>query len=123
MHVLSGLVNAISAFQQSSQNLESSENTRSSQNSATNNVEAAIRSLFPSTNGAVSTEQNASSESEGTRSGSQTIANSVDRQFVAQRAHFQPSQNYQPWVKKGRNRQTWKQRKPSMWNSVQQLRM
>ena len=47
MHALSGLVKAISAFQQSSQNVESTETTQSLQNAANNDVETAIRSLFP----------------------------------------------------------------------------
>ncbi len=100
MHALSGLVKAISAFQQSSQSIESTETTQSLQNSTSNDVETAIRMLFPSTNGGVATVQNASSESEGSRRDNQTIVNSVDRQFVGQRARFQPSQNYQPRGKK-----------------------
>ena len=101
MHALSGLVKAISAFQQSSQNIESTVTTQSSQNSTSNDVETAIRSLFPSTNGTAATVQNASSESESSRRDNQTnVVNSVDRQFVGQRARFQQSQNYQPRGKK-----------------------
>ena len=97
MHALSGLVKAISAFQQSSQNVESTETTQSLQNAANNDVETAIRSLFPSTNGAVAMVQNPTSESNGSN---QTSVNSVDRQFVGLRSRFQPSQNYQPRGKK-----------------------
>ena len=101
MHALSGLVKAISAFQQSSQNIESTVTTQSLQNSTSNDVETAIRSLFPSTNGTAATVQNATSESESSRRDNQTnVVNSVDRQFVGQRARFQPSQNYLPRGKK-----------------------
>ena len=97
MHALSGLVKAISAFQQSSQNVESTETTQSLQNAANNDVETAIRLLFPSTNGAVAMVQNPTSESNGSN---QTCVNSVDRQFVGLHSRFQPSQNYQPRGKK-----------------------
>jgi hypothetical protein len=60
MHALSGLVKAISAFQH--QSIESTETTQSS---TSNDVETAIRTLFPSTNGGQATVQNASSGSEG----------------------------------------------------------
>ena len=79
MHALSGLVKAISAFQQSHQNIESTETTHSLQNSTSNDVETAIRSLFPSINGARATVENATCESEDSK---QITVNSADRQFV-----------------------------------------
>ena len=103
MHALSNLMKAISSFQQSqkgNQNLQSSETATNSSNSTHNNVEAAIRTLFPSINGAAEAAQNRSSESvESNRPDNEPIVESVDRP-VGHRQRFQPSQNNQPRGKK-----------------------
>lgn len=98
MHALSNLVKAISSLQQSQQSSQNLECTETTQNS-TDNVEAAIRTLFPSINTTEVTAASQNTSSESVRE-NQTNVDSIDRSIVGHCVRFHPSQNYQPRGKK-----------------------